>query len=391
MQSSGGNPAGSRATWQDVPDNMKLIVVKELTTWFPYDESVRLLKLSRAEEAGFRVLYEREQRKAADYRAALRAYEDSQAHERELQRYVVMPQRTRELMQGAQTAGGGDPDFDFDSDPGREPSRPQSSLRDAAEDDAAAVHASSFCRPPVADPGLLTDFVSMQQMAVARDFLRGVGFARGSVDLGHWVGHSGGGRFEIDMGANAGAGAGAGGSHVGSCCCEAGHHGQQAPVRAISPRPATAFGALIPSQRSGSTSGRTSGSRGGIADAGSDNVPPKRRRKRTVVLPVSQQQGATTIVVEGMARRSALVPATAGTRGGGRGGGRGGRSRGGGGGGGGIGRGRKPAGRAQEAGISSQPTSTSEAGTGLTAPPELRGLRGGPERGSAAGSDIVTW
>lgn len=162
-------PPPPPSRWDRLPDAMKLILVKELTSWYKYHETIQLLRLSAAQERAFRDLYKGELTKQKHFDSAIRARIEA---------------RDRELF-------GNWPYTSLDK---RAPSHAHAQAQGQADGQE---------RDPII-PGvprldLLTDYITVQNLKLAEEYLVAIGFDRSWVDLGHWTGHAGTSRFEIEM------------------------------------------------------------------------------------------------------------------------------------------------------------------------------------------------
>lgn len=153
-------PAPPPTLWDRLPDAMKLILIKELTSWYRYRETTLLLRLTSFQERAFRDLYAGELKKQERFDTAIRA---------------KLEARDRDLFGN----------------------RPYTSLNRPAPSHARA---EAEAQQPIVPPlELLTDYITVQNMKMGEDYLVAVGFDRDWVDLGHWIGHTGTARFEIEM------------------------------------------------------------------------------------------------------------------------------------------------------------------------------------------------
>ncbi|OAA58101.1 cytoskeletal adaptor protein [Niveomyces insectorum RCEF 264] len=184
-----GRISPSAPAWDALPHNMKLIVVKELATWYGTDGAFRLLRLTSDQMAHFSTLYRCEKQKQVDYEAAVRR--EASAEQTDANGPVY-----RNLYHGRYLfATSVSPPW------GAEASRLRPSLLLAPE------------RTPVCAPVLVTDVVTIGDMQAGEAFLRSLGLVPESLDLGHWIGHSGLARFDLEDG------------NHGHDPCEVGHHG----------------------------------------------------------------------------------------------------------------------------------------------------------------------
>ncbi len=153
---SGNLRAGKRYQWADLPDNMKLVVVRELTTWVPYHKAIGILGLSQDDEAAFCDIYNAEVDRLTTREADNKAY---------------MKQQDARLLTGY-------------------PDRMYLSANDKPLTELIM---------PAGGRDLITHCITMEQMKVGQAFLRGLGLARQAAEMSHWVGHSTDSSFQFQI------------------------------------------------------------------------------------------------------------------------------------------------------------------------------------------------
>ncbi|KAL1889910.1 hypothetical protein Sste5346_008637 [Sporothrix stenoceras] len=163
-------PPPPPSRWDGLPDAMKLILVKELTSWYSYHETIQLLRLTADQERAFRDLYKGELAKQKHFDKAIRARIEA---------------RDREL---------------FGNWPYTSLDKPAPSHARAQAQGQADGQERDPIVPGVPRLDLLTDYITVQNLKMAEEYLVAIGFEHSWVDLGHWTGHSGTSRFEIELG-----------------------------------------------------------------------------------------------------------------------------------------------------------------------------------------------
>ncbi|ERS96444.1 hypothetical protein HMPREF1624_07355 [Sporothrix schenckii ATCC 58251] len=163
------SPPPQNPRWDHLPDAMKLILVKELTSWYRYRDAVLLLRLTVVQEQAFRALYGGEIKKQQQFDRAVRARLDA---------------RDRELFANRPYTSWDQPT----------PSHARILAEEAVD---AGVDAGVDASLPRLE--LLTNYITVQNIKMGEAYLVAAGFDRDWVDLGHWTGHTGTARFEIEM------------------------------------------------------------------------------------------------------------------------------------------------------------------------------------------------
>ncbi|KIH94809.1 hypothetical protein SPBR_03647 [Sporothrix brasiliensis 5110] len=162
-------PPPRNPRWDHLPDAMKLILVKEMTSWYRYRDAVLLLRLTVVQEQAFRALYGGELKKQQQFDRAVRARLDV---------------RDREL---------------FDNRPYTSWDQPTPSHARSLAEEAVGAGVVAGVDASLPRLELLTDYITVQNIKMGEAYLVAAGFDRDWVDLGHWTGHTGTARFEIEM------------------------------------------------------------------------------------------------------------------------------------------------------------------------------------------------
>ncbi|CAK7226983.1 endocytosis defective-related protein [Sporothrix curviconia] len=139
----GEMPADKLSIWVQLPDNMKLLIIRDLSSLFGYKDTIEVLELSGNEEAAFIGLYEQEVAKYAAHVLAVRDFgvDLTLDSPKIADRPFCEPPRQHELLPG---------------------------------------HVRSL-QPP----SFITDTVCRRDLKLAKRYLQKKGFDEGQVNLGH--------------------------------------------------------------------------------------------------------------------------------------------------------------------------------------------------------------
>ena len=185
-------PVHSRAPpppplWTELSNTVKLLLIRELTTWYSYRKATALLQLTNGEELAFRRLYNTEMQKKHRYDDAMHAY-------------------TERVKAGYEALhGGGHPvfnisvDLDQRGDPSCAESQSERPVPARAAQTAEHFVPGLKIDQRVAEPNYETDHICMRDFDEAWRYLDWVGIDARSVDLAHWTSHVGADRFKIEL------------------------------------------------------------------------------------------------------------------------------------------------------------------------------------------------
>ncbi|EPE02516.1 cytoskeletal adaptor protein [Ophiostoma piceae UAMH 11346] len=216
------SPAHSRApspppSWTELSNTVKLLLVRELTTWYTYRKATTMLQLTNGEELAFRRLYNTEMQKKHRHDAELYAYTERVAAGYEASHGCARPAYSTSA--------------NLDQRGSQSPAQHQSEQSVPTRTQQTAKHFLSGLKMDerVTKPNYETDYICMQDFDEAWRYLDWVGFDVRSVDLAHWTGHIGVDRFKIEI---------PGAAHVFTIgishhlcgLCESGHRKRTQPI-----------------------------------------------------------------------------------------------------------------------------------------------------------------